>query len=300
VADKNSFITEKTPDGGVPCHGDSGGPALLPSSPSGPQAIVGVASSIESEPECTDLTRYMQVTSATGPRGFITKYLNDSKISSKCSCPSSAGAALTDPAAPTDICCLDPNVPCNGQCCAACDPSGVGCCQAPSVPIDGVCCPAGSLDVCDTNECCAGTCDDNDVCCSPPNVVCDGTCADTQTDPNNCGACGNVCPTNATCTGGTCLCGPTTACPAGNDCILCAGAICAPQDTLFCISCPNIHGSPFPQPVPTGTHCCGNVYNGNNICAPDASCQECVDPLHPEVVNGECFVPPQIPIPCPM
>jgi hypothetical protein len=54
---------------------------------------------------------------------------------------------------------------------------------------------------------------------------CGGVCVDTRFDENNCGFCGNVCPT-AGCTlqpvggdvAGTCFCDAPSACPTGFDC----------------------------------------------------------------------------------
>jgi len=37
-------------------------------------------------------------------------------------------------------------------------------------------------------------------------TICDGSCVNTDTDENNCGSCGNVCATGATCTDGSCHC----------------------------------------------------------------------------------------------
>ncbi|MCC6216214.1 MAG: hypothetical protein IT376_15225 [Polyangiaceae bacterium] len=40
--------------------------------------------------------------------------------------------------------------------------------------------------------------------CAPPLTACSGQCVDTQIDPENCGTCGNVCPTGL-CQGGQCV-----------------------------------------------------------------------------------------------
>ena len=42
-----------------------------------------------------------------------------------------------------------------------------------------------------------------DIGCVLPTVMCGGGCVDLSTDPNNCGACGTVCP-DGVCEGGTC------------------------------------------------------------------------------------------------
>ena len=48
-----------------------------------------------------------------------------------------------------------------------------------------------------------GTSDGGDTC--PPNLLdCDGICVDGNVDPNNCGACGNVCGADEVCSAGTC------------------------------------------------------------------------------------------------
>ena len=40
--------------------------------------------------------------------------------------------------------------------------------------------------------------------CTPPDLRCGGVCVDTSSDPNNCGSCGKVCPSNA-CVAGKCV-----------------------------------------------------------------------------------------------
>jgi hypothetical protein len=56
-------------------------------------------------------------------------------------------------------------------------------------------------DLCPTPETCtAGSC----TCASPD--VCGDACVDPQTDPDNCGGCGNVCPAGDTCVTGSCFC----------------------------------------------------------------------------------------------
>jgi len=41
--------------------------------------------------------------------------------------------------------------------------------------------------------------------CSSGQTLCDGSCIDTQSDSQNCGACGNVCNTSEPCSVGKCL-----------------------------------------------------------------------------------------------
>jgi Stigma-specific protein, Stig1 len=49
------------------------------------------------------------------------------------------------------------------------------------------------------------------VCCAAGTTCCNGTCTDLNSDANNCGACGNICPASAPiCNQGTC-----SGCPTG-------------------------------------------------------------------------------------
>jgi hypothetical protein len=42
------------------------------------------------------------------------------------------------------------------------------------------------------------------VCATATPTCCASVCTNTQTDNNNCGACGNKCPTGKTCKAGVC------------------------------------------------------------------------------------------------
>jgi hypothetical protein len=89
--------------------------------------------------------------------------------------------------------------------------------------IGGAClytCPAGSTS-CDDAGCFdlkknrehCGSCDtgcgsgfcNKGICCQTGQTICGNTCVSTQTDPNNCGTCGNKCPQFYTCYQGQCF-----------------------------------------------------------------------------------------------
>ncbi len=90
-----------------------------------------------------------------------------------------------------------------------------------------------------------------------PNL-CNGTCTNTQTDPNNCGQCGNACAPEQSCTAGSCACpaAAPVACGSGtfaictntqtdpNNCGSC-GVACTAQFPL-CINAACSAGTPEP------------------------------------------------------
>lgn len=71
----------------------------------------------------------------------------------------------------------------------------------------------------------------------PHQLNCGGTCVDYLTDPDNCGACGNVCGDGTCCVNGNCA----SLCPAGQ--VWCNGACIDPaNDSNNCGACGNICG----------------------------------------------------------
>ena len=95
---------------------------------------------------------------------------------------------------------------------------------------------------------------DNLICNGRPEDFCDGLCPDFQTDVNNCGSCGHVCPGAAngspTCYNGTCY----IQC---NDGYVFCGGQCIPVSNSNCGAC----GFACPRtesclPVPGGGYDC--------------------------------------------
>jgi hypothetical protein len=129
---------------------------------------------------------------------------------------------------------------CSGVCCAA----GQTCNDGSCVEI----CPSGlslqCVPVCSANQVLQVQC----VSCPAGETVCAGACTNTASDPNNCGACGNVCPSGTVCSGGSCV-----ACSAGQ--VVCDN-ICTDlsTDPSNCGGCGNVCSCG----TPTGGTCVGS------------------------------------------
>jgi hypothetical protein len=148
-----------------------------------------------------------------------------------------------------------------------------GVCESPcplcQVNENGTCVPTpcGRCEACSmTTGQCAPRCSLGQTCCGGD------TCIDTQSDPNNCGACGHVCPNSGTCQDGACTPCPYIPdhvyhyCPVnlGGDL---TGACCDP-DTPTC--CFTDRGGGCCR---TDSTCCDGY-----CCPADTQC--CPNPLH--------------------
>jgi hypothetical protein len=134
------------------------------------------------------------------------------------------------------------------------------------------------------------------IVCPPGTTDCGGVCLDLQTDVNNCGACGNVCPEaqpgfDVGCAGGNCFFMREPACAEGlsfcngvcvnrltdpANCGLC-GNVCAPGQICFGGQCATDHrceaGLTSCNGVcvdllidPANCGVCGNVCAAGEIC----------------------------------
>jgi hypothetical protein len=141
-------------------------------------------------------------------------------------------------------------------------------------------------DVCSdgTPVCSAGAC--SATCAAPFSDTCDGRCVDTQTDVNNCGACGTVCTSDAgderaVCVAGVCQSG----CQGGFH--ACGGTCVSNASATACrASCTVCPGAAFSQPVcvddkcaltcATGAHeCRGTCVDDHAVATCGASCSAC-------------------------
>lgn len=172
-------------------------------------------------------------------------------------------------------------------------------------------------------DCCGALVCDGGVCqpprgggsshgkCGGEETKCRGTCTDLQSDPSNCGSCGNVCGSDQTCVSGVCQ---TAACPAGfancdgnaangcetnidtdpNNCgacgnvcgsgQVCVGGVC---QAVTAPTCPAGSACGDACADSTSGHCqCGTTHDGSSVCydfwdAPGCAGGSCT-------VDGDC------------
>jgi len=197
-------------------------------------------------------------------------------------CPAACGAGQTYCNGACASTGSDPNN--CGQCSNVCTKGTIcasGQCTAP-LP-NGAACVAASQ--CLSNTCTAGFC--VAPACGPLQTLCNGVCESLETDPNNCGSCGNVCRTNndtASCQQGICAiqsCNPGFADCNQNPADGCE--VNLNNNALNCGVCGNAcisgqtcnNGACVGQPV--GGPCSNNVACASNAC--DFLTSKCVSSL---------------------
>ena len=116
------------------------------------------------------------------------------------------------------------------QCCicvsATSDPNNCGACGH-------VCSFPNATAMCVNSTCQIGSCNPGFANCN--GVASDGCEVNLNTDPNNCGTCGHVCPSGGSCLNGTCAGGPGAICGTNSQCAsgICSGGFCC---TTACVA----------------------------------------------------------------
>lgn len=128
-------------------------------------------------------------------------------------------------------------------------------------------------------------------------------CGDTQSDVNNCGACGNVCPPGQPCVTGVCQqpCGGAqAACISDSDC--CEGMICnlGEGDPGTCV----VNCIPPESPCVAGDQCCSGRTCQDGFCLLPPACQgfqkpcsvnlACCDGFVCHPTTSTCELPPDV------
>jgi hypothetical protein len=129
-------------------------------------------------------------------------------------------------------------------------------------------------------------CQNGSCVCPAPNTDCGDVCADLSSNANNCGQCGNICPTGTTCQQGGCYPQPTEcgACTPGPNSTQTCCTLVSPDERQCGISpCPpGCGGQPYPWcgqsyptviscPCPTGQVCRSRC--SGELCSVDWFCQ---------------------------
>jgi hypothetical protein len=205
----------------------------------------------------------------------------------------------------SDICCDVGFHGCSGPagktCCAGQETCCGGTCCSPDIEFCcGQTCCSTEDQICLNRKCCrkcvppfvndpqtclcicpSGTTECGNNCCTAAQSCCNGECVDTNTDPNNCGSCGNICPAAASLpqlhvttlkpvsaiTNPPCICGPED--PPVTPCFNSIGCTCCAH------KCCNSGTNPMgPVCCNPDEECCysTNTFFPNSCCGPGLKC----------------------------
>jgi len=178
---------------------------------------------------------------------------------------------------PSSICCTKtnpPSGPCTGGIVVGCICSDCQTCDYSNHTCPSSC--SGSTPNCCSNSC-TNTQSDSNNCgacgtvCSPGEICCSGVCKNTNTDASNCGQCGHACPIGQSCCSGMCVdtqtdsnhCGACgTVCPSGEACCqICDSGQCVTSNEFSCLCLDNATFGPI-----CSTLACTDA-NGEALCA---------------------------------
>ena len=142
-------------------------------------------------------------------------------------------------------------------------------------------------------------CKDGACSCGGGTTMCGSSCVATQTDKDNCGACGKACPSAQSCVGGTCVC-PASAPSFCADTGTCVNTQSDPDNCGSCSHACNagatcVGGS---CGCPSGTTLCGDACVDTQT--DDNNCGTCgkACPAAQSCVGGTCSCPASTPTFC--
>ncbi len=144
-------------------------------------------------------------------------------------------------------------------------------------------------------RCCEGArCKHGRCRCTSSFTTCGGRCVDVETDPNNCGACGNTCAAEQACEDNHCCLPPQAACESVLECCLARATDCAPIATnkgglAGCGFFGNLNRCCIRPPAfdrcESDCDCCGDALCRNNACCGQAGAR-CFSPS--DCCSGRC------------
>jgi hypothetical protein len=200
-------------------------------------------------------------------------------VAGTCTTPTSCNGGPVCP--PADECCT------SGCADTSSDPKNCATC--------GHACPMGES--CVESKCQGGPSCNGEPACTGGETCCMDGCTNTNTDPNNCKTCGNLCGTGQTCVKGTCPsctmgetccmsgCSDTSTDP--NNCGKC-GRACGPDSTCAGGSCQSAFTCNGGPACPTSEQCCAS--GCIDTTSDPNNCKSCgtVCPLGDKCIDSVC------------